>query len=67
MSEMRPLRGKGGCDRQADGTAGLPPAPEISVRSSTYASCHKRTKIVTHVISELSRFPEDLCSTTHVL
>jgi hypothetical protein len=25
----RPLRVKGGCGRQADGTAGLPPAPEI--------------------------------------
>jgi len=36
------LRVKGGCGRQADGAAGLPPAPEIPVRSGTYASCHKR-------------------------
>jgi hypothetical protein len=34
-----PLRVKGGCGRQANGTAGLPPAPEIPVRSGTYASC----------------------------
>jgi hypothetical protein len=34
---------KDGCGRQADGTAGLPPAPEILVRPGTYASC-QRTK-----------------------
>jgi hypothetical protein len=33
---------KGGRGPQADGTAGLPPAPEIPTRSGTYASCQKR-------------------------
>jgi len=32
----------GRCGRQADGTAGLPPAPEITVRPGTYVSCHNR-------------------------
>jgi hypothetical protein len=34
-----PVRVKNRCGRQADGTAGLPPAPEMPVRSGTYASC----------------------------
>jgi hypothetical protein len=34
-----PLRVTGGCGRQADGTGGLTPAPEITVRSRTCASC----------------------------
>jgi hypothetical protein len=34
---------KGGCGRQANGTAGLPPAPEMPVRSGTYVSCHNQT------------------------
>jgi hypothetical protein len=38
-----PLRVKGGCGRQANGTAGLPPAPEMPVRSGTYASCQQPT------------------------
>src|SRR5258707_279450 len=38
----RQLRVKNGCGRQADGTAGLPPAPEMPVRSGTYASCQIR-------------------------
>ena len=37
-----PFRVKGGCGRQADGIAGLSPAPEIPVRYGTYASCHRR-------------------------
>jgi hypothetical protein len=36
---------KGGRGRQVDGTAGLPPAPEIAVRSRTYASCHEPTSL----------------------
>jgi hypothetical protein len=32
----------GGCGRQADGTAGTPPAPEIPVRSGTYALCQRQ-------------------------
>jgi hypothetical protein len=32
---------KGRCGRQADGTAGLPPAPEMPVGSGTYASCQQ--------------------------
>ena len=36
---LRPVWVKGGCGRQADGIAGLPPASEIRVRSGTYASC----------------------------
>src|SRR5580700_6728841 len=36
---------KGGCGRQADGTAGLPPAPEMPLRSGTYASCQTRTSL----------------------
>jgi len=39
----RPLWVKGSCGRQADGTAGLPPSPEMPVRSDTYASCHRPT------------------------
>jgi hypothetical protein len=38
-----PNRVKRGCGRQAEGTAGLPPAPEIPVRSGTCASCHLQT------------------------
>jgi hypothetical protein len=34
---------KGGCGRQADGTAALPPAPEIPVHSGAYASCQQAT------------------------
>src|SRR3982074_70465 len=34
---------KGRSGRQADGTAGLPPASEMRVCFGTYASCHKRT------------------------
>jgi hypothetical protein len=40
-----PVRVTGGCGRQADGTAGLPPAPEIPVRSRTYASCQQRKRL----------------------
>jgi hypothetical protein len=36
---------KCGSGRQADGTAGLPPASEYPVRSGTYASC-QRTKLL---------------------
>jgi hypothetical protein len=43
-SASRQLRVKGRCGRQADGTAGLPPASEIPLRSGTYVSCHKQTK-----------------------
>jgi hypothetical protein len=32
-----------GRGQQADATAGLPPAPEISVRSGTYAPCYNLT------------------------
>jgi hypothetical protein len=39
------LRVKGGYGRQADGTAGLSPAPEIPVRSGTYASCQQRASV----------------------
>jgi hypothetical protein len=35
---------KGGCGRQADGTAGLPPAPEIPRALRQYASCHQQTR-----------------------
>ena len=38
-----PLRVKGGCDRQADGTTVYPQLRKYFVRSSTYASCHKPT------------------------
>jgi hypothetical protein len=34
-----PNRVKDGCGQQAYGTAGLPPAPEMHVRSGTCASC----------------------------
>jgi hypothetical protein len=34
---------KGRRGRQADGTTGLPPAPEIAVRAGTYASCQLQT------------------------
>src|SRR5882757_11225754 len=37
------FRVKGGCGWQADGTAGLPLAPEVPLQSGTYASCHERT------------------------
>jgi hypothetical protein len=37
------LLGKGGCGRQADGTADLPPAPEIPVHSGTYVSRQNQT------------------------
>jgi hypothetical protein len=33
----------GGPGRQADRTAGLPPAPEMPVRADTFASCHEPT------------------------
>jgi hypothetical protein len=36
---------KDGRGRQADATAGLPPAPEIPVRSGTYALCQQETLI----------------------
>jgi hypothetical protein len=38
-----PLRVNDGRGRQADGTAGLPPAPEIPLRSGTCASCQQAT------------------------
>jgi hypothetical protein len=34
---------KGGCRRQADGTAGLPSAPEMPCAPGSYACCHNRT------------------------
>jgi hypothetical protein len=43
LTYVRPRGVKGGCGRQADGTAGLPPAPEIPVRFVTYASCQERS------------------------
>jgi hypothetical protein len=43
LTYVRPRGVKGGCGRQADGTAGLPPAPEIPVRFVTYASCQAET------------------------
>jgi hypothetical protein len=43
VTDQRPLRVKGGCGRQANGTAGLPPAPEIPVRSGTHVSCQQKT------------------------
>jgi hypothetical protein len=42
-SPARPVRVKGGCGRQSDGTAGLPQLRKNPVRSNTYASCHKLT------------------------
>ena len=38
-----PNRVKGGCGRQADGTAGLPQLRKCPVLSGTCASCHFRT------------------------
>jgi hypothetical protein len=40
---VSPLWVKGGRGRQPNGTAGLPPVPEIPVRSGTHASCHQAT------------------------
>jgi hypothetical protein len=37
------FRVKGGCGRQADGTAGLPQLRKYPARSGTYASCQLRT------------------------
>src|SRR6266852_5086680 len=38
---LRRLRVKGGCRRQADGTAGLPSAPEMPCAPGSYVWCHK--------------------------
>jgi hypothetical protein len=37
------IASNGGCGRQVDATAGLPPASEYPVRSHTYASCQITT------------------------
>src|SRR5258708_11355619 len=43
LATRLPRRVKDGCGQQSDGTAGLPPASEMPVRSGTYASCQEET------------------------
>src|SRR5882757_6105581 len=55
LPQLVPLKVKDGCGRQSDGTAGLPPALEMPVRSGTYVSCQRRT-LTPHCCAALNHF-----------